>query len=138
MLEGCWRGAGSACYPNILRLPREGVEAGQPLAGALHSWACELPLGMQLVAATHGAAGLATPAGRQRIAAQPRAAAAVRSSTLQDAVQVQTCRAQPVQRLSCSRPRMQCTSPTVGVWEQGMPWVVHHVFGAACSGLLTG
>lgn len=69
-------------------LPREGLEAGQPLADALHTWACELPLGLQLVAATHGAAGLTTAAGRQRIAADPHAAAAVRSRTLLDALQV--------------------------------------------------
>ena len=67
---------------------REGLEAGAPLARALAEWACELPLGMQLVAAAHGAAGLATPGGLRLAAAEPRAAAAVRGMRPHDAVVV--------------------------------------------------
>jgi len=90
-----WRPPAHARTPAARQRPqprREGLEAGAPLARALAEWACELPLGMQLVAAAHGAAGLATPGGLRLAAAEPRAAAAVRGMHPRDAVVVRACR----------------------------------------------
>ncbi len=104
--------------PAACQLPqprREGLDAGAPLERALAEWACELPLGMQLVAAAHGAAGLATPSGLRLAAAEPRAAAAMHGMRPRDGVVVRACRptqppGQPQAALHC---RLCVTSPSV-------------------------